>query len=431
MARMFPICRDFRCLFRERPLLVVCERGVGGVHSALGRRVAGGRLRRLVLRRPGPGIGELLLEGRELRLGLLNRPLQVGLPALRVLRRALRLGRRTSGVTRRGGAALLRWRFVAVRRRRRRRRRLDAGGLALLAHAPVLGPAADVGVQRVVLDRDRARADGVEQRAVVADQQQRAGESLQRVLERLARLEVQMVRGLVEDQDVGVAGDEDRQREPAAFAAAQPVERLLGLLAAEQEAPEQAPGLVGRQAGVPLGCLEHGARPAPLELLGVLAEVPELDVVAGADLARGQRAPAFERLDQRRLADAVWPDQRHVLATLEPQLGLVEQDAAGDLDAPGLQLEHDPAGALGLLELEGEVAGVARVAFDPFDLGELLHAVLGLARLGRLRAEALDERLHPRDLGLLLLDRAAERELARGLLLAPRRPRALEVAGPP
>ena len=64
---MFPICRDFRCLFRERPLLVLRERRVGGLHRALGRGVAGGRLRRLVLRRPGRGIGELLLEGCELR----------------------------------------------------------------------------------------------------------------------------------------------------------------------------------------------------------------------------------------------------------------------------------------------------------------------------------------------------------------------------
>ena len=49
-----------------------------------------------------------------------------------------------------------------------------------------------------------------------------------------------MVRRLVEDQDVGVARHEDREREPAPLAAAQPVERLLGVLAAEQEAAEQA-----------------------------------------------------------------------------------------------------------------------------------------------------------------------------------------------
>ena len=92
---------------------------------------------------------------------------------------------------------------------------------ALLAHAHVLGPAADVGVQRLVLDRDRARADGVEQRAVVGDQQQRARERLQRRLERLAALEVEVVGRLVEDQHVGARVDEDRQRQPPALAAGQ------------------------------------------------------------------------------------------------------------------------------------------------------------------------------------------------------------------
>src|SRR3954447_1911335 len=117
-----------------------------------------------------------------------------------------------------------------------------------------------------------------------------------------------------------------------------------------------------------------------------------------------------------------------MLAALQPQLGAVEEHAVGHLDAPVLELVDDPARALGLLELELQRAVVARVALDPLDLRELLHAVLGLARLRRLRTEALDERLHARDLGLLLLDRAAEGELARRLLLAPRGPRALEVA---
>jgi hypothetical protein len=57
--------------------------------------------------------------------------------------------------------------------------------------------------------------------------------------------------------------------------------------------------------------------------------------------------------------------------------------------------------------------------------------VTGPAGLRRLGPEALDELLHARDLGLLLLDRAAQRELARGLLLAPGVPRALEEAAAP
>ena len=65
-------------------------------------------------------------------------------------------------------------------RRRRPSFALGACGVAALglpsrlARLHVLGPAALVGAQRAVLDRERARADRVEQRAVVGHQQQRA-----------------------------------------------------------------------------------------------------------------------------------------------------------------------------------------------------------------------------------------------------------------
>ena len=118
---------------------------------------------------------------------------------------------------------------------------------ALLAHPHVLRPPAHVGVQRLVLQRDRPRAHGVEQRAIVGDQQQRALEVLQRVLQRLAALQVQVVGGLVEDQDVGAAVHQNRQRQPLALATAQPVQRLLGVLAGEQELPQQRPRVVRRQ----------------------------------------------------------------------------------------------------------------------------------------------------------------------------------------
>ena len=68
------------------------------------------------------------------------------------------------------------------------------------------------------------------------NEQQRALEGQQRVLERLAALQVEVVRRLVEDQDVRAGGDEDRQRQTPALTAAEAVERLLGLLAAEQKA---------------------------------------------------------------------------------------------------------------------------------------------------------------------------------------------------
>jgi hypothetical protein len=88
---------------------------------------------------------------------------------------------------------------------------------------------------------------------------------------------------LVEDQDVRARVDQDRERQAAALAAAQADERLLGLLAGEQEAAEQGTRLVRRQPGRALAGLEHGALAA--ELLRVLRQVADLRVVAALELA--------------------------------------------------------------------------------------------------------------------------------------------------
>ncbi len=93
-----------------------------------------------------------------------------------------------------------------------------------------------------------------------------------------------------------------------------------------------------------------------------------------------------------------------------------------------LELEDDAAAALGLLELELQALGVLRVALDAVHLVQALLARLGLAGLARLRAEALDEALQAGDLRRLLVDRLAQRDVARGLLLAPLGPRAGEEA---
>src|SRR4051794_21661473 len=267
---------------RRRGGLERLERGVRVLDRALRRGVARRRLRRLVLRRPRLRIGELVLERGERGLGVLDRSLELGLLAPAVLRRPRRrpcagarppLRRPGRGLGAVAGRRLGRLRGLRLRRRRRlrpRRRRRLAARLALLAQPRVLAPSADVGVQPVVLDRDRARPDRVEQRAVVRDEQDRALEAVQRVLERLARLEVEVVRRLVQDQDVRARRDDDRQRQPPALATAQPVERLLGVLAREQEPPEQRARLVGRQAGALLARLEDGPRAARAELLGVL-----------------------------------------------------------------------------------------------------------------------------------------------------------------
>ena len=104
---------------------------------------------------------------------------------------------------------------------------------ALLAHAQVLRPAAVVAAQRAVLDGDRARADGVEQRAVVRDEQRR--EPWKRCSASSSASRLSRSRWLVGSSRISTLApecDEDRERQPPALAARQAVERLLGVLAA-------------------------------------------------------------------------------------------------------------------------------------------------------------------------------------------------------
>jgi len=60
------------------------------------------------------------------------------------------------------------------------------GILALSLNLSVRDPAAQIRPQRRMFDRDRARANRLEQRTIVGHQEQRAGERGQRILERLA-----------------------------------------------------------------------------------------------------------------------------------------------------------------------------------------------------------------------------------------------------
>src|SRR5579884_2576928 len=120
-----------------------------------------------------------------------------------------------------------------------------------------------------------------------------------------------MVGRLVEDEEVGAGGDGDGEREPAPLAAGEDGDRLLVLVpAGEEEAPEQVLRVRPREARHRLHALENRAARIQLELL--LREVADLDAMADADALA-----ADDPLEQRRLAGAVRPDERDVLAALE------------------------------------------------------------------------------------------------------------------
>ena len=84
-------------------------------------------------------------------------------------------------------------------------------------------------------------ADGVEHRAVVGDEDERAAERLDGLLELLDRLEVEVVGGLVEHEDVDAADLQHRQRGAGALAGRQRLGGPLDVLGRQPELGQRRP----------------------------------------------------------------------------------------------------------------------------------------------------------------------------------------------
>ena len=92
----------------------------------------------------------------------------------------------------------------------------------------LLDPAGQVAQPAVAEQRHLAVADPLEQVAVVRDDDERAGPAVEEVLERRERLDVEVVRRLVEEQHVRLVHEQPGQLQPAALTAGEvPDPRLL------------------------------------------------------------------------------------------------------------------------------------------------------------------------------------------------------------
>ncbi len=110
---------------------------------------------------------------------------------------------------------------------------------------------------------------------------------------------------------------------------------------------------------------------------------------------------ARDHLEQRRLARAVGPHERDLVAAVHGEVEAVVHGLVAVALHEAAGAHHLVARARGLLEVE--LDGLLLLGkLDALDLLELLHAILHLLGLRGLVAELLDERLHMGDLlGLL------------------------------
>ena len=180
----------------------------------------------------------------------------------------------------------------------------------------------------VGVDLPDLRGQRVDQIAVMCHQQDRALIGIQDRLQYLLRRNVQVVGGLIQQQEIGILQGKFRQRQPPAFAAGKHGHFLEGVIAGEQIPADVVAALGGQHAGRGRQDLvQHRLfRVQPLVRLRKIA-----DVQAGTEnhLAAQRFELAQDGFQERGLAGAVRADQRR--AVRPPQLDIrgAEEQPAG------------------------------------------------------------------------------------------------------
>src|SRR2546425_953958 len=157
----------------------------------------------------------------------------------------------------------------------------------------------------------------------------------------LLALDVEVVRRLVEDEQVVILGDELREGEARALSAAELADAAMDRVPPEPEAAEEAsrPGLRRRRIPHAADLLEEGA--GEVELLRLLREIADVQVLASENGSRVRLLASDQDLEEGRLPGTVRTDEPDLVALRELEVYVREEEAA----AVGLRdaLEaHDP-----------------------------------------------------------------------------------------
>ena len=196
----------------------------------------------------------------------------------------------------------------------------------------------------LAVEREDLRRDAVEQVAVVRHEHERARELEQALLEHLERGDVEVVRGLVEQQQVGRLEDEPGEHRARLLAAGEPAHGRLELLGAEQEALRPAgdvDGAAPEDHGVAVRAERPRQRDGGIEARAVLVEDHDLEGFRVLDRACVGLLLAGEQTQQRALAAAVRAQQAESRAGPEhqvepahdPPLAVAVPDVLGDQQA--------------------------------------------------------------------------------------------------
>ena len=169
-------------------------------------------------------------------------------------------------------------------------------------------------------------ADQADQVPVVRDHHDRAVEIAERLGQRLAHVEVEVVGRFVEQQQVRASPGDQRQRQPRLLAAAEGVDDLERAVAGEVPLAEEIAQFLVGDVGRELAQVVERSGAGDQRFHRVLGEVADAQVRMRLAFAGQGRQFADQGLHQRRLARAVGAEQADAVAGLEPEVDAAEDD---------------------------------------------------------------------------------------------------------
>ncbi len=210
---------------------------------------------------------------------------------------------------------------------------------------------------------------------IVTDEDDRAGELLERGDQRINAGHVQMRGGLVHQEQVGRVQQEFHERQPALFTTAEHAHLLEHVVAAEEEAAQHgADVLLGHALRRVAGLVQHGALFIE-HLDAILRVVTRLHVVPEQPLAGTGREHAGQELEQGALARTIGADQNDALIAFGLEVHPAIDGFVAVAEMHVLERDHLQPAALGLRKAEAHGGGGRLGGLD------LLHA-LDLLELG-------------------------------------------------
>ena len=209
---------------------------------------------------------------------------------------------------------------------------------ALVSRFLEIRPAALVAPEGAVLDVPDLRGEPIDEVAIVADRDDRAVVFTENGFQLLARGEIEVVRRLIEHEEIRLARGKARQREARALAAREHPDRAENLVAAEQEPREEIASVLFVESGRFAKRVDDRRVAGQLGLR--LREERDPRRRCARDVPVERRELAHQRAHESGLARAVRTDHRDARPALDAQRWRADDDAIAIAGRERRGLEH-------------------------------------------------------------------------------------------